>query len=239
MKKKFNLDAATFKFFYTKYKEYLLPLVVILVCIGLFIFVLIPGIQNLFYSQQEAKVEAEKLTMLRNNLNTLNNLSDTQLDSQLQIVASALPPNKDFAGILNAIGVAANNSGVILGDYNFSVGDITNNQSFQPFPSLQLTLTISAGGINSVIKFVSELYKTVPISEVSSIRADAMGSQITVLFYYRPFPSLDFSDSQPLAPLSSKNLSIINQLSTWNNAGGNIQPTLVLPTPSVKPASGL
>ena len=233
--KKVNIDSATFWFLYRKYKEYLLPVGVIFACILLFLFVIIPQFQNLLDTQQQVKAESNKLLVLKNNLNLLTNLNESQMDSQLQIVSSALPPNKDFAGILNGISTAAEKAGVFLGDYEFQVGDIAKSSlNIQSFPYLKLTLTIN-GGVNGVTRFMAELYKTVPLSEIVNVKVTSTTSEITALFYYRPFPPLGFNDSAPISPISQQGLSTIANLYSWNNivkAGQNVPGPFPVSSPS-------
>ncbi len=218
MKKKVNIDSATFWFLYRRYKEYLLPVGVIFACILLFLLVIIPQFQNFLDIQQQIKAESNKLVILKNNLNLLTNMDEPQMDAQLQIVSNTLPPNKDFEGILNGIAVAANKAGVFLGDYEFQVGDITKpSLNIQSFPSLQLSLTIS-GGVNGVTRFMTELYKTVPLSEITGVKVTNTTSEIIILFYYKPFPPLGFNSSAPINPVSQEGASIVSNLSSWNNA---------------------
>jgi len=231
MKKKVNIDSTTFWFLYRRYKEYLLPVGVIFVCILLFLFVIIPQFQNFLDTQQQAKVESSKLAILKNNLNLLTNMDESQMDSQLQIVSGALPSNKDFEAILNGISVAANKSGVFLGDYEFQVGDITKpSLNIQSYPSLQLSLTIN-GGVSGVTRFMTELYKTVPLSEITSVKVSNITSEITALFYYKPFPPLGFNSSMPINPISQQGLSTIANFSSWNNVT-RVSQTVSQPAPA-------
>lgn len=238
MKQKINIDTTTFLFLYGRYKEYLLPIGVILASILLFLVVIIPQFQNLLDSQQQAKVESGKLLVLKNNLSLLTNLDESQTDSQLQIVSRALPPDKDFGGILTAISSAANRSGVSLGDYQFQVGDISKpSLNVQSFPSLQLALTIN-GGMDGVLKFLTELYKSVPLSEVTSVKVNNTTSEIVVLFYFRPFPPSGRDENAPINPVSQADLSTINNLSSWNNASFVVQPAVQTSSSSSPSAGG-
>ncbi len=218
MKKKINVDSETFWFLYKRYKEYLLPVGVILACVLLLFFIIIPQFQMFLDTQQQAKVESGKLLVLRNNLNLLTNMDESRLDSQLQIASGALPSTKDFAGILNGISVSANKAGVFLGNYQFQVGDISKpSVNVQSFPSIQLSLTIN-GGIDGAMRFMSELYKTVPLSEITSVKVSNANSEISILFYYRPFPPLGFNNSAPIVSVSQEGSALITNLSSWNNA---------------------
>jgi len=236
MKKKINIDSTTFWLLYRKYKEYFLPVGMILVSILLFLLVIIPQFQNFLDTQQQVKVESKKLALLKNNLNLLTNIDESQMDSQLQVASVSLPPNKDFEGILNGVSVAANKAGVFLGDYDIQVGDITKpSLNIKSFPSLQLSLTIN-GGVNGATRFMTELYKTVPLSEITNVKVTNTTSEITALFYYRPFPPLGFNDSVPITPVSQAGSSIIVNLSSWNNVTRTIQ---AVNQPSPAPPSAI
>ena len=236
--KKINIDSATLNYLYHKYKEFLLPVGIIFACILLFVFVIIPQFQNMLDSQQQAKAETGKLEILRNNLNLLTNLDQAQLDSQLQVASSALPSGKDFFGILTGISAAANNAGVTLGDYSFQVGNITNPASggIQSFPSLEVDLTVN-GGTKGVTEFMSQLYKTVPLSEVTNVVLSNTSSQLTVLFYYRPFPPLGFNDSAPVQVISPMGLSTFTTISSWNNINNQPQASFQNTAPA-SPSAG-
>lgn len=240
MKRKVNIDATTLRFLYIRYKEYLLPVGVIIACILLFVFVIIPQFQNLLDAQQQAKIESNKLAVLRNNLNLLTNLSEPQLDSQLKVVTKVMPPEKDFGGILNGISLAANKAGVSLGDYEFQVGNINKPALIvQAYPSLEIILTIN-GGIADVGRFLEELYKTAPLCEITNIKVNSSDSQVTALFFYRPFPPIGFNDTAPIETISPQGVSTINNLSTWNNIPDITQSVLVpqaTPTPVASPSS--
>ena len=226
--KKINIDSTVFLFIYRKYKDYLLPAGVIAVCILLFLLVIIPQFQIYVDTQAQVKVESKKLLILKNNLNLLSSVNESQMDSQFQIASIALPPNKDFEGILNGISIAANKAGVFMGDYNFQVGDINKTAlNIKSYPFLQLTLTVN-GGIVGVTKFMKELYKTLPLSEVTDVTISSATSQVIVVFYYRPFPALGFNSSLPISLVSQEGVNTINDLSKWNNIFReqpvNIQP---------------
>ena len=52
---------------------------------------------------EEKKVLSERIALLKKNADFLANLNEDDIDSKMQIVSAALPGEKDFTGILNAI----------------------------------------------------------------------------------------------------------------------------------------
>jgi hypothetical protein len=218
MKKKINIDSTTFWFLYRKYQQFLLPAGVIGVSLLVFIFIIFPQFSTLLDNQRQAKLESAKLAVLKGNLNLLTTLNETETDSQLQTVSRAFPSEKAFGGILTAISAAANKTGVSLGDFQFQVGNITNPTIVgTAIPNLEIVLTVN-GDITSVLKFVNELYKSVPLSEVTSIKIHNPTTEVTADFYYRPFPSLIVNEATPIQPVSPDGLTIINNISSWGYA---------------------
>ncbi len=218
MNKKVNLDKGAIKLLYSHYKNYIVPIAIIIACIILFFLVIIPQIQNVITLQQEQRREEEKLEILKNNLNLLYNLDSNTLDKQLKLTSKALPVNKDFIGILSGIAVASSKASVTLGDYGFQVGDINKTPTnVKGVPSLELSLTVN-GDLNNLISFIKELEKTIPISEIIGINLTSRNATIKTLFYYKPLPQVKIRDDQPLSPLSQSTITEIDNLSKLNNA---------------------
>lgn len=231
--KKFNIDSNTLFILYRHYKDYLLPLVVIISCIALVFLIVIPQIQQYFVSQDQLKAEQEKLNVLKNNYNYLSSLDDTKLDADLKSLSQALPPNKDFAGIMNAIAVVSAKTGVAVGDFEFSVGDLAkSNDEISAYPSIKIEVNLG-GNAQAITRFSTELLKTVPLSEVTSIKTSGNLSVLLILFYYKSFPPQNISSETPIVPINEKNLSLINEIASWNISSGD----LILPLTPLIPSS--
>lgn len=216
MNKKVNLDLNTILVVYKKNKDLIIPILVIAVCILIFAKVIIPQVLNFSSVQEEVRLEANKLTTLKNNLTFLTNLDQKTLDSQFETVSQALPPGKDFAGILNSISAVANLAGVSVGEFEFQVGDLTKppQLGLKRFPSLEIVINID-GGVNGAEKFISELYKTVPLAEVTGVKVSGETGILTLSFYFKPYPPIGFNDNAPIRHLSDKDQNLINTISAW------------------------
>ena len=224
MKENTNIDINTIKIVYRKYKEHLIYILVIFITVVLFLFTVLPRIADLGKLNNERKVELNKVSVLSNNLNLLSNLDVSLLDSQLLVVSSALPSEKDFEGVLNAISLASGRSGPTLSDYGFQVGDLSQRLSVETTGSPFLTLVLNIRGTPlQVVKFVDSLFKSMPISEVTSIVQNANNATISIVFYYKSLLPVQFDDIKEIAPLSEKGKGIINTLSSWG-AGNLSQP---------------
>lgn len=215
MNKVFGLELQTFQELYLKHKNYIVPVLIIVVCFILLSQVTIPQVDFLSQKLQEENVERAKLNTLNKNLEILSSLNDSTLDSQLQLATDALPIEKNFAGIVNTVNLSANKAGVFLGDYEFTVGDLSKVGPGKNAPSLELVLAVN-GGAAPTGKFVSELYKSLPVAEVTSIVVTGNRSTVTAIFYYKPFVGQSDTTS-PLPSLTQDKVSLIRELSAWNN----------------------
>ena len=232
MKENTNIDINTIKILYRKYKEHLVYILVIFITVVLFLFTVLPRIKDLARLNNEKKIELNKVSILKNNLNLLSNLDDSELDSQLLIVSSALPSEKDFEGVLNALSLASGRSGASLGDYEFQVGDLSQRSSVKTtgFPFLTLVVNIK-GTTSQIVNFVGSLFKSTPISEVTSIMQNANSATISIVFYYKTLLPIPLNDSTQIIPLSEKGKEIINTLSSWG-VGSLSQPEVPISSTS-------
>lgn len=222
MNEKVNLDINMFHFLYQKYKDFVLPLGIIAASFVLFFFVVIPQVQNYIQLQQQVAQETQKLNAIKSNYDILSGLDDNTLSTQLNTVSLALPFSKDFASVLNAISAVSAKTGVLLGDFDFRVGDLSKSgQGIKSYPSLVIDLKLNTD-IKGAVKFIDELYKTVPVSETTDIKLSSGGSsEINISFYYKPLVGKSSIDqSNPITLLSQGDKDMISSLSSWNNMSG-------------------
>lgn len=212
-----TLDQNTFRILYYKNKMYLLPTAIILLAGLLLFFAVIPQVQDYLSLREEEKNIKEKIVITKNNYSLLSRVDENELNNNLQVAVSALPSEKDFGGILRAIGQAARSSNVILGDFSFQIGNLSPGATkvTNALP-IEVTLTINSG-INEARSFLQELTNRLPLSEASNIRTSETSSTINVIFYYKPFPAMTLSESNNIKPLSAEEISLLNKLSLFKS----------------------
>lgn len=232
--KVFGLELKTFEELYARNKNYIVPILIIVVCFFLLIQITIPQLTTLSQKQQEERNEKSKLNTLNKNSEILSKLNDATLDSYLQLMIDALPLEKNFAGIINSINLSANKAGIFLGDYEFVVGDLSKVSPGKNAPTLEVVLSVN-GGVAPTAKFISELYKSLPVTEVTSVVVTGDRSTVTAMFYYKPFVG-DTDTVNPLSDLNQSQLDLIRQMFTWNNSRIAEQVTFVS-TQSAIPSS--
>ncbi len=187
-----------------------------LVSVIIFFQFVIPQFGAFLKAQKEAKTASLRLTTLKGNLSILTNVNEEALDSQLKVLSSALPLNKDFIGILNAIYSTAQKTGVDLGSFSFKIGDLSKPENNDNFPVIRMTVPINSS-IAAINSFVEAISKTAPLSEVYFIRVGNASSSIGLSFYYKPLGESNYAQDAPISPVSQKGLTIVSQLSEFNN----------------------
>lgn len=235
---KVSMDQFVLQSLYFQYKDFITPVGVIFVCLLTCWIVILPQIQNWFTMQDQIVTDTQQLSILKQNLNAVTLMNDGNLDMMLQTASSALPTDKDFAAIVNALSTSALQAGTQLGDYNFQIGDLTDvntGDSSAPvqLPRLQLVI-ILPGNLSTTKAFVANLKNQLPLSDVTSISQNADSTvTVTVIFYYAPLPKISFNDSVPLQVVSGKDEAFLKSLSS----NSNLQQSLsVIPTPSISQA---
>jgi Tfp pilus assembly protein PilO len=201
---------------------------VILACILVVFFVVIPQFQQYLGSQEELKTQMQKLEILKSNYNFLTNLDSSKSNTDFSALTLALPSGKDFAGIMNAVSYASAKTGVAVGDFEFSVGSLSggNTEGVSAYPSIKIDINL-VGNTQSVVQFIQELYKTAPACEVTNIKTGGNSGSITALFYYKPFPQQNVDDSAPITVLSARDLALIKTVSAWNNSSNQVLMPLI------------
>lgn len=219
----FNPDLSTIVTVYKQYKNFFLPIAIIAASIVLFFVILIPQVQGVISAKEEEQVERQKLETLKNSYNNLTNMNQETLGSKLESLTRALSNYKDFAGIINSISSNSVKTGVLVGNFEFSVGDVSKSTEGVAFPSIQITLNLS-GSPKATLDFMKSLYESVPLAEVTSIKTSGDASTLKVQFYYKSYPQISINNSSPIALLSEKENSTITTVSSW---GDNVSASLL------------
>lgn len=230
MNPKGKVDSAVIKILYRKYKSYVIPVIAILVCWYVFFQFVVPQIQSFLAVKSTVDTNEQILAVMTQNYNTIASLDSTKLDQQLTIANDALPAEKDFAGILNAISNAAGISGAIVNDYSFELGDLTNTPTgLASNQTVQLALTLK-GTIEQAKKFLKALDKQLPISQVTSINiVSSSAISVGANFFFSTASTPLFNATQPLPVITSGEKKLLQTLS--QNAGVSA-PLPIIPTQS-------
>ena len=224
MKRQFTFDRSSFLILYNQYREYLVSSIFLVLGLLLLLFLTIPSMRSLMAEKRQEKEYKTRIETMQNNLRFMELLDPRLLDSQVKLVSSVLPPDKDFVLILNAIAESKGNTGVSLGDFSFQVGSLaTRSASVPGLPAIPVKLT-GQGNIKNIESLLANLEQTVPISEVNTIQISGQSASFTVNFNYRLKSQLPFNPNLPIQPLSKGEEAVLNKMRSWHTGTSNNLP---------------
>lgn len=216
------------KFIYFRYKDspyfsLVILSISIIVCFLLILQIIIPQAQDWFTIRDEAIATRQKISIIQGNSTFMLTLNKSILERNRQLAIHALPAQKDFGEIVNAIAIAAVKSGVSVDDFSFSLGLVSSTSAElkkhpemkDPVTKLRLSLR---GDINKLKSFIVETSEKLPISQVESLEMSNGGIYISLVFYSKPYVAPRISEDDPIRPLSPENNSIFTKLSKWDEA---------------------
>ncbi|MBI4084313.1 MAG: hypothetical protein HY431_00225 [Candidatus Levybacteria bacterium] len=218
-----GFNRRTIKLYYHRFKDspwYSMTVFssIILVCLLLFVFVILPQLGRWFSIQEEIAKTKTRIAAIKGNISFLSGMNETSLNRDVSITAGAIPYEIDYAGVLQAISSSAVVSGVTLSDFSFQVGQLTSvKKTKSGFNPLKLTIFVS-GSIDNVKRFITEINKKLPLSEVTEWQGSSDKSTIVIMFIHKQPPQIILQDTVSLKPLTASNRNLINTLSTWRAA---------------------
>lgn len=161
------------------FKNWLVPLVVgAVIFISMFV-IAIPTIRQASQLRQDLHSEQDKLAIVTTKLARLNDMNEAELDSQLFEAELALPSKKPVFETLTSLSNQASESGIILGDYDFSPGQVATESAAEPsgqnenvsldkpgvLANMPLSLSLS-GSSEGITKFLGVLSQSAPLIDV-------------------------------------------------------------------------
>lgn len=201
---------------YYENKELVLPIFSIVVSFFLFAIFIAPQVLSFPARRTEIAAETLKLNKIKDSEKILSTANVDLINSQVQIVENTFPDKKEFENVLNAISAAANLSNTQIDSYQFQ-GSKDVKTTSGSFPSLSFQVNI-LGDLDQTISFVDQLYKTFPISDVTSIANADNLSTISINFFYSPFSTMEINDRTQIRSMSANEKSTMDKITKWNDS---------------------
>lgn len=213
------------RFWYYRYKDsayYALSItVLIIVLCSLLVFgYIVPQMDSYLSIRSEVEATLARTAVIKENTAYMNSLNKEQLNTEVKVVTSALPPEKNFGTILDAINASALRSGVTFQDYSFQVGNIastsaqTSGGTMQGMSTITLTLIIN-GSVGQLRGFLREVYKTLPLSQITSVDGATGAITVSLEFYQKDLPKVSLKDDQPIPRVIESNAAVLNKIAGW------------------------
>lgn len=210
---------------YYRYKDspyYTMALIALIISISIILFfrVIVPQVESWFSINNEVFATRERISTINHNITFMDSLDKGVLNTQVKVATSALPTEKDFGPIVNALSDAALQAGVSLDDFTFQIGDTSsasgqfNNTPQKDLSAIKLSVVL-LGDVTGVERFLKEIDEQLPLAEILKVEGDIRSTTVTLHFYQKQFPKITFKDDQPLSALSDKYTLLIRQMSAW------------------------
>lgn len=212
-------DLPIYVILYQKYKAYIVSLVILVVCAALAYYVIVPQYEDLQQTWVKEQALRSKNKILGDNVVLLQKLDDTDLDSKLKTVTSALPVEKDYAGILISVPNTAAIARTAIGDFSFVVGDLEPTQKNRSTSDETIDVDLLLKGSEDATKlFLQTLAKVFPIAAADNLSiGSADNVSLETQFYAKLLPKFKYDDEKPLQPLTAKENALLGELTVWQN----------------------
>jgi hypothetical protein len=215
------------RFIYLRYKDssYFTASVIVLIiviCVLLVLTFILPQFTQWLSIRHETEATLDRTATIEDNITYLKTLDKRQLNNQMSAISSALPPEKNFGEMLQALGDSAVRAGVSFQDYSFEVGNVSsqsamlNNARIKGLSAVKITLTLD-GKIDQIRRFMEEASKALPLSEVTAIEGSEGAMNVTFEFFQKKLPEVSLDDEQPVPRVIENQATLINKLTSWQS----------------------
>lgn len=233
MKKEVWLGQNSARFIYFRYKDspyfsWLILSIIFLVCFLLVFLIIIPQAQSWFSIRNEELATRKRIATLKNNIAFMSMLNKNVVEGHRQLAIRALPVDKDFAGIINAVVIAAVQSGVSVDDFSFNLGLVTSgsanlkNVSAARDFNTKLSLSLT-GDIGKIKNFITNIGEKLPLSEVETVEVSNDFTNISLFFYSEPYKAPRVSGDESIRALTAENNILYGKLLKWDMASSSYE----------------
>lgn len=205
-----------YSFRYSQYYQIFVPVLIISISLVLFISYILPVMNQWFSINNEIQTKQQLISTVRNNILTLQSINKNELDNNLDISLRALPAEKEFDGIINAISLSAASSQVTIEDYSFSLGKIIKEDKKKHGVIYPIQLDLKIGGdLDNIELFFKQIETKTPLAEVKKINFSNNITDMTLIFYTKSYPVLNIDDTKNVELLTQAEQNIISLIKSW------------------------
>lgn len=201
--------------FYLKYKMILFPSVVVLSCLILVIFVIVPQLMSLLAGRQIQGELTSKREFLEVKARDLQVVNEEDLKAKVNTVLAAFPADKDYANVMIGLQNVAGKWGFKIDSFALSGQDVKVKSS-QGY-LINLEVSGARALLPSLLNDIENMSRVMRIGALQiSGGPDPAGANVSlgIIAFYAPAPSSYGSFDSPLPELSQKDEEIITKLTS-------------------------
>lgn len=196
---------------YYKYRFYIFPVVVVICSVVLLAVVIYPQARKIM-DISKAQVDTDgKAAQVKAKVDALNSLNSSDLTTQMNVLLTVLPEDKDYPGLIQILKNTILSRGLILVD--FQVG---GSGSAAAKSSGLYTVMISLKGTKSAVDdFISSVEALPRMIRIQNLdfnlgkAPDIVTANITLNIFYAPAPTAVGAVDSPLPKLTEKDQQMV------------------------------
>ena len=206
----------------TRYKKFIIPLVLNLLTVFLVFWVIFPQIGQIPQQLSKIKTQTSQNKTLNESLSLLRSLPDSEVDENFTTVVSALPTTKDVALIFSSLSSAASASNTQVESFSLNAGGIfgraaeLSDTGTITTPTLSVIAQVGGASAASLTQFGSELTVRLPVAEIRNLGLANDSATYEIGFYYKPLDTAKIDRQDKIIPLSQSEINLLNQLKEWS-----------------------
>lgn len=196
---------------YQKYRMIIFPVVIVLSCLILIVFVMIPQLGKLLKNSKTETDFKTKSESLNTKAEALENLDEKDLQKKLKDVVTSFPQEKDFITLITLLQKITTESGFNMTSLSFGGGSSKDTG---------YGITIEVTGPKSILARLLNSIETslrlmrVERIEISSGKAgDVISANLAISALFSPLPGNLGSIDSPLPEISSGEEELLARLS--------------------------
>ncbi len=205
--------------YYLKYKKQILPIAFIMLSVFIIFAVIMPQISSISDTKAEVQDQTDEFNTLSETLRTVSTVTQADTESNLQLANRALPNTKDISIIFTALNSAATESDAELRDFSLKIGGLfgkaEKTAGVKGIPSIDVIANIYSATPSSFVKFSQKVQAKLPLSEVKKIDISGDKAKFELSFYYKPYDLAALARKGTVAPLSTADQNLLNQIMQW------------------------
>lgn len=205
-----------------QYKSQLIFLVIFIAAILIMFWVIIPQFQAISGVQQDIKDVYAKLTTAQKSVQTISGQNKEAVNSNFNLVTSALPQDKDVVNIYTALVDTSTKAGVTFDGFTVQLGDVyskkgTSAQAITQTGSPSVIVTAKFGNVNqdTFSSFTRILAESFPLSEITKISILEGSGEVQINFFYKPYNLAVIGKQDSVSAITTQQQALLLKLSAW------------------------
>lgn len=187
------------------------PAVLFILSIFILLRVVIPMISSIGQERSKLAESKARLEKLNSSQNAIQEINANNITQNINLANKAFPMNKEIIQIYTTVVDVAAQNGLQVESFSVKVGQVYNKDGAVTaaktkeggeFPTLDISVGVSASDTNSLFEFSNNLMKALPLANVNRLSTTEGNGEYDLSFYYKPINTSILSQQEFVTPLT-------------------------------------